>query len=127
VGDGLAAALRIEVFVADLDAFVDFYVRVLAFDLTDDRRTDDWPYAAVSRDGVRIGAARPWRDVDRTARDVPTGVEIVIEVDDVHADRARVTEAGWPLSAPLQQRPWGLTDFRVHDPDGHYLRITSRG
>ncbi len=27
---------------------------------------------------------------------------------------------------PLLVRPWGLTDFRVADPDGYYLRITSR-
>jgi uncharacterized glyoxalase superfamily protein PhnB len=51
----------------------------------------------------------------------------VIEVDDVHADHARVTGAGWPLAEPLRAQPWGLTDFRVHDPDGHYVRITSRG
>jgi catechol 2,3-dioxygenase-like lactoylglutathione lyase family enzyme len=62
------AALRIEVFVRDLDAFADFYTRVLAFSLG----------------------------------------------------------AGWSLAGPLQQRSWGLTDFRVHDPDGHYIRITNR-
>jgi catechol 2,3-dioxygenase-like lactoylglutathione lyase family enzyme len=122
----MPASLRIEVFVDDLDTFVDIYTRVLGFDLVEDRRTDDPPYAAVSRDSIRIGAARPWRTVDHGARDVPTGVEIVIEVDDVHADHARVTEAGWPLAEPLRARPWGLTDFRVHDPDGHYFRITSR-
>jgi hypothetical protein len=25
---------------------------------------------------------------------------------------------------PLRSRPWGLTDFRVTDPDDYYLRIT---
>ncbi|MGW0562780.1 VOC family protein [Streptomyces sp. NPDC003016] len=122
----MPAALRIEVFVEDLDAFTDFYTRVLGFALTDDRRTSDWPYAGVARDGVRIGAARPWRAVDIEARNVPTGVEIVLEVDDVHAEHVRATEAGWPLAAPLQRRPWGLTDFRVRDPDGYYVRITSQ-
>lgn len=23
-------------------------------------------------------------------------------------------------------RPWGLKDFRICDPDGYYLRITSK-
>jgi lactoylglutathione lyase len=32
--------------------------------------------------------------------------------------------SGWPLEEPLQDRPWGLTDSRVLDPGGHYLRIT---
>lgn len=25
---------------------------------------------------------------------------------------------------PLQKRPWGLTDFRIEDPFGFYLRFT---
>lgn len=123
----MTAALRIELFVKDLDAFVNFYCRVLAFTLVDDRRSDDSPYTAVTRDGVRIAAVQAWRTIDRAARDIPTGVEIVIEVDDVHADHARVLNAAWPLADSLQQRPWGLTDFRVYDPDGHFIRITGRG
>jgi len=34
--------------------------------------------------------------------------------------------AGWPLDEDLQDRPWGLRDFRILDPDGYYLRITNR-
>lgn len=26
---------------------------------------------------------------------------------------------------PLQQRPWGLKDFRIIDPFGYYIRFTS--
>jgi hypothetical protein len=28
------------------------------------------------------------------------------------------------LAEPLTDRPWGLRDFRVVDPDGYYLRVT---
>jgi uncharacterized glyoxalase superfamily protein PhnB len=54
----------------------------------------------------------------------PTGVELVLEVDDVDADHARVSAAGWPLAEPLTHRPWGLRDFRLVDPDGYYWRVT---
>ncbi|MFF5211933.1 VOC family protein [Streptosporangium sp. NPDC000396] len=114
--------LRIELFVADLVAFLDFYQRVLGF--TAVQADTGSGYAAVRRDGVRIGAALAWRPVDRAARSVPDGTEIVIEVDDVRAERDRVIAAGWPLAEDLKLRPWGLTDFRVHDPDGYYLRFT---
>lgn len=53
------------------------------------------------------------------------GVEIVLESADVKADYARVVASSYPLSAPLEHRPWGLTDFRVADPDGYYIRVTS--
>jgi lactoylglutathione lyase len=118
--------VRLEVFPEDLDAFVDFYTRVLGFRLERDQRAGEWPYAAVERGGVRIGAARPWQAVDASARAVPTGVEVVLEVDDVQAERDAVVAAGWPLAEDLRERPWGLTDFRVLDPGGYYLRITAR-
>ena len=34
--------------------------------------------------------------------------------------------AGIELAEDLQEREWGLTDFRMRDPDGYYLRITDR-
>jgi len=54
------------------------------------------------------------------------GVEIVIEVDDVEGFHDRVAYSGHRIHEPLQDRPWGLRDFRISDPDGYYLRITSR-
>jgi lactoylglutathione lyase len=50
----------------------------------------------------------------------------VLEVDDIAAERDRVVAAGWPLEEDLQDRPWGLTDFRILDSAGYYLRITGR-
>jgi lactoylglutathione lyase len=117
---------RFELFVADLDAFADFYTRVLGFAIADDRRDDTPPYLSVRRGGVRIGAVHAWEPVDRSARALPTGVEIVLETDDVAAERDRVVALGWPLDDDLRERPWGLTDFRVLDPDGYYLRLTSQ-
>lgn len=118
--------LRVEIFPDDLDAFVDFYTRVLGFALVADRRDSGSPYAAVERGSVRIGAARSWEQVPMAARSVPTGVEIVLEVDDVVAMYENVESAGYPFAQHLKKQPWGLTDFRVHDPAGYYLRVTGR-
>ncbi len=66
-------------------------------------------------------------DVERVdLRRPPTGVELVLEVDDVVAERDRVVAAGWPLLEGLQDRPWRLSDFRLLDDSGYYLRVTSR-
>jgi predicted enzyme related to lactoylglutathione lyase len=54
------------------------------------------------------------------------GVEIVLEVDDVDGCHERVADSGHPILEPLRDRPWGLRDFRISDPDGYYLRLTSR-
>jgi lactoylglutathione lyase len=61
----------------------------------------------------------------RLAGDRGAGVEIVLEVDDVDAMQERVRAAGHPITEPLEDRPWGLRDFRIVDPDGYYLRLTT--
>jgi uncharacterized glyoxalase superfamily protein PhnB len=54
------------------------------------------------------------------------GVELVLEVDDLDGYHARILASEYEISELLRERPWGLRDFRVVDPDGYYLRITSR-
>lgn len=120
----MPAALRIELFPRDLDRALAFYVDVLGFELVQDDRGLANPYAAVRRDAVRIGMlSSPDAMGDRRP---PLGIEIVIEVDDVAAERDRVAASGAALVDDLQRRVWGLTDFRLLDLDGHFLRITDR-
>ena len=119
-------SLRFEIFPADLDSTVDFYTRVLGFSLVTDRRDEREPYVALARDAVRVGAAaRPDTGL-RDERRPPTGVELVLEVDDLAAELDRVRAAAWPLVEDVTRRPWGLSDFRLLDPAGYYLRITGR-
>ena len=52
------------------------------------------------------------------------GVEIGLAVDDVDALFEHVNaEAPHTISEGLVSQPCGLSDFRVADPDGYYLRI----
>lgn len=117
--------LRCEIFPSDLDATQDFYVRVLGFEVMRYQQEPPGPYLALQRGSVQIGAALR-AEAAASMRRPPTGVELVLEVDDVEAEYARVLSSGWPVAEELQQRPWGLTDFRLIDPSGYYLRITDR-
>jgi lactoylglutathione lyase len=123
---GMDMTLRFEIFPADLDAVVDFYVRVLGFRIAKDEREDPEAYVAMQRGSVHVGALRQNVPVSSAGRRPPAGVELVLEVDDVASERDRVVAAGWPLAEDLQLRSWGLTDFRILDPAGYYLRITDR-
>lgn len=124
-------SLRLELFVTDMDRAIGFYRDVLGFELV--RR--DAGYASVRQGEVVFGlgpVAKLAEDEGyftrpRLAHERGLGVEIVLEVDDVSQAYDEVMASGYPILEPLQQRPWGLTDFRLADPDGYYLRITSRG
>jgi lactoylglutathione lyase len=117
--------LRCEIFPADLDRTVDFYLNVLAFRLLEDRRGDEVPYISMQRGDVRIGAVTHSGPVSEDMRRPPVGVELVLEVSDLDAEQDRIAAAGWPLCEDITERPWGLRDFRLLDPDGYYWRITT--
>ena len=94
--------LRFEIFPRDLDTAVDFYVRVLGFRITKDERDDPEAYVAMRRGSVQVGALQ--REVPRSPADrrPPVGVELVLEVDDVTAERNRVVAAGcWAACGQL--------------------------
>jgi lactoylglutathione lyase len=126
---GREAGLRLELFVVDMEASIAFYTRVLAFGV---ERHEPGDYASLRLGSVTLGigpvAKLPveggyfGRDIADYRRGL--GVEIVVEVDDVDGWRDRVADSGRPILEPLQDRPWGLRDFRISDPDGYYLRIT---
>jgi lactoylglutathione lyase len=116
----IGATLRLELFVDDLAASLDFYRRVLGF-----RPGPSQPggYTPLEKGSVHLAlnlrSDLPDGPIRIGASERPgLGVEIVLEVDDVAATCQHVAAQQWPLAAELQRRPWGLTDFRVSDPDG---------
>jgi holo-[acyl-carrier protein] synthase len=128
LGEPDAPSLRFEVFATDLDRSISFYETVLGF--VCERRDGD-VYAHLRLGGIELGvlavAALPDDHPTRPVSGVPhgTGVELVVEVPDLHAAHARAKAKLGRLDDP-QTQPWGLTDFRVTDPDGVYIRVTNR-
>lgn len=120
---------RLELFVDDLPATVDFYHRVLGF--TSGEQHHDG-YTPMTNGSVYLAlnlrSALPNDHPIQAVADerLGRGIEIVLEVDDVAAMYAHVLSERWPISAELRRQPWGAVDFRVVDPNGYYLRITSR-
>lgn len=127
-----SASLRLELFVADLQASIAFYRDVLGFEPIGSKSAAGKGYTPMRMGEIRLGLNLHSRlgeshpvfisEGERPGR----GVEIVAEFDDVEAFYQRVQASGWPISEPLGERPWGLFDFRVKDPDGYYWRFTSK-
>jgi lactoylglutathione lyase len=126
-------SMRLELFVADHDVSVGFYTRVLGFVV---RRRDD-EYVSLTCGDVTLGLGLvrnlpeagegPGFSQTQVARARGAGVEIVLETTALNRLHRRVVAAGYPLAEPMHDRPWGLRDFRLVDPDGYYLRLTTPG
>lgn len=129
----IPVGVRFELFVDDVERSLAFYAAALG--LQPPSGYDPGGYVPVSAGRVRIGLQRrnalPAEHYFRPAHFTGprgVGVEIVIEVDDVDAAFAQSREAAVPYGGqiePLTARPWGQVDFRLIDPDGYYLRVTS--
>lgn len=121
--------VRFELFTNDPTKSVEFYKNVLSFKVT---YSND-KYFSIKRGSVIIGIgyASKLREGHNFRPEVISerkglGVEIVLEVDDIEQEYKKVQASEYHIAEELQKRYWCLTDFRLVDPDGYYLRITSR-
>jgi len=125
---GAIGVTGVELHVSDVDASIRFY-EVLGFRVA--RRWGDW--VRLDRGGAELvlqgdGYVRSHPHyfsalIDRTPRG--TGVEITVDVEDVDAVHTAAVAAGLRIVKPIQDRQWKARDFRVADPDGFFIRITS--
>jgi lactoylglutathione lyase len=127
--------VRFELFVDDVERSLAFYSAELG--PQPPPGYDPQGYVPVSAGRMRIGlqhrSALPSEHhfrPDHFSGPRGVGVEIVVEVDDVDAAFARARDAAVTHGGqvePLAARPWGQADFRLIDPDGYYVRVTSTG
>ena len=121
----MPAAVRFEIFPADLEVTARFYTEVLGFSIHRDERSSEVAYMAMDRDGIELGASASPMTSSCTSRRPPIGVELVLEVDDLMAERDHVARAGWPVIEELTDRPWGYAIFASSTPTATTWRITS--
>lgn len=121
--------IRLELMVDDVQRSVTFYTGVLGFVLV----RSESGYAVVQagkvelglQDAKGLGSGHYFNpELQKSRRGL--GAEIVLEVADVNGYYAAVEQAGYTTLSPLKVQSWGATDFRLADPDGYYLRVTSR-
>lgn len=117
--------LRLELFVGDVDASLTFYRDVLDFELTGENNTYKSLRFGESRLAVQdIRTLEPGHPLAQSGKR-GLGVKFVLEVGDVTALHGRMQKR-WAQVTDLKRQAWGLTDFRVTDPDGYYWRITEQ-
>lgn len=117
--------LRFLFHTRQFDRSLDFYERILGM-----RRIAGWdrpdsrgvllaasPTAIVEIIGVPEGDARGYER--------PSGMLLMLEVDDADGAYERLTRMGARVEAPPHAQPWGHRLFVVRDPDGVVIHIHS--
>ena len=104
--------------VSDLDSAIDFYMEKLGFSLA-------WKWGTpTTRAGVSIGDIEI--QLDSAGAGAPPGSSVVYcHMTDVASYFASCKDRGAPFTLELGERPWGMVDFRVEDPDGNRIGLGS--
>src|SRR5687768_2793928 len=121
-----ATDLTVSLTVKDLQTSVAWYRDVLGFKVVREMERDGKVFSVSLRGGtVRIllnqdNGGRGWERVKGEGFSLSMTTEE--SVDDI---AARIKARGWTLDSEPEDKPWGARLFRLRDPDGYRLSITS--
>ena len=119
--------IRLELFVADLQKSIQFYEEVLCFKFF--RKTEKSAMMKLNDFALLLTPDYILHEHHFLKKDGLTpkgkGVEIIVAVQNVEKMYEHVVERKYLIESSLQKQTWGMKDFRLIDPDGYYLRITS--
>ena len=101
--------------VRDMNASLDFYTRLLGFEMTFSWK-EPIEYAVLKRRPVQIHLALSTADILP-----PDGISIYIFVHDIEAIYQQCRDHNILISAPLEIRDYGMSDFDIKDPDGYQI------
>ena len=127
------APITVELFVPDVEASVRFYTEKLGFELVRLEREavegrERATFAIVGVENAVMMLAQESLYVpggEGLARPRGGGIDTRIVVDDVDAVYRRASDNGVTIVHDIGDRPYGLRDFIIRDPDGFRLRFAS--
>lgn len=104
--------------VSDLGVAIDFYREKLGFSVA-------WTWGApIARAGVVLDDVEI--QLDCTGNGAPPGPSVVYcHMTGVESYYAACKARGVSFALELGERPWGMVDFRVVDPDGNRIGFGS--
>ena len=125
------ARLVPELIVSDIGSSVEFYTRLLGFDVMFDRPEERFAY--LDRQGAQLMLEQPTnRSFLLGDLQFPygRGMNLQIDVDDLDVLYDSVVKAGGRVALPLEEKwyrvgddSFGQRQFVVADPDGYLLRF----
>lgn len=128
------AALVPELAVTDLQTSLDFYTRLLGFEVVFDRPETRFTYLQLGEAQLMLdqhAEERGWGDTGPLEPPFGRGINLQIEVESLDLLLARLSEASYPLFAPPEENWYrqdsvlhGNREFLVQDPDSYLLRFS---
>ncbi|MDX7998019.1 VOC family protein [Xenorhabdus sp. Reich] len=121
-----------ELTVTDFSSSLDFYQRILGFEVLIQRKDPDFVYLGLGEAQLMLEAFHDsdW-NIGELSKPFGRGINLQIEVDDIAPLIANLENNGIELYRPLEDNYYCIGDthvcqkeFLVQDPDGYLLRFS---
>jgi GNAT superfamily N-acetyltransferase/uncharacterized glyoxalase superfamily protein PhnB len=73
--------------------------------------------------GISLGKAQVQFTLDPARAERWAGMELFFRVADPRASEREHRERGATFATPLEDKPWGMAEYSLRDPDGYVLRF----
>ncbi|MCD5323299.1 VOC family protein [Pontibacillus sp. HN14] len=128
----MSILFRMEYYVKDIERSLDFYQHLVGLELygKNERAArfnyDCFSLLLTSEEVLnKKQEERNYFSRNGMAHGKGNGAEMIIVVDRLETVYERFQQADYPVVVGIQSYPWEMRGFKIADPDGNLIRITS--
>ncbi|PSL50730.1 putative glyoxalase superfamily protein PhnB [Salsuginibacillus halophilus] len=125
----MSVLFRVELYVLDIEKSLSFYEEIIGLELQGrNERCGRFNYDCfsllVTSDSVLD--CNHYFNAAASSNVKGNGFELIIVVEQLEEVYQRCLKNHYPIEVDVETYPWGMRGFKVADPDGYFLRITSK-
>ncbi|WP_019152562.1 VOC family protein [Robertmurraya massiliosenegalensis] len=125
----MTVLFRVELYVKDIEESLTFYQNIIGLQLFGrNERSGRFNYDCFSLlvTSVSVLDEKHYFSRNTEVNMKGKGVEFIIVVDELERVYERCCKYNYPIEVEVEQYPWEMRGFKIIDPDGYFLRITSK-
>lgn len=125
----MSVLFRVELYTVDIEKSINFYQDIIGLELYGrNERSARFNYDCFS---LLLTSESILDDHHYFNRSVKgnvkgNGVEFIIVVEELETVYQRCIDYNYPIEVEVEKYPWNMRGFKIADPDGYFLRITSK-
>lgn len=125
----MSVLFRVELYVKDIEESLKFYQNIMGLELYGrNERCGRFNYDCFS---LLITSETILDENHYFKNSVKSdvrgnGFELIIVVDELEKVYQQCLDNNYPIEVEVEKYPWDMRGFKIADPDGYFIRITSK-
>ncbi|WP_027964099.1 VOC family protein [Halalkalibacillus halophilus] len=125
----MSVLFRVELYVKDIEQSLSFYENIIGLEMQGrNEKCGRFNYDCFSLLITSEAVLEDDHYFNNKAKSnvKGNGFELIIVVDQLEKVYRRCIDNHYPVEVEVETYPWDMRGFKIADPDGYFLRITSK-